>query len=231
MRLGILIPSSNTTMELEFREMLPKGFSVHAARMRLKEVTVKGLEEMEREAEYEALKLRDAGVDVIGYGCTSGSLIRGPGHDEILERRIEEVSGRPAVATSGAVLRALRALKIERVAVATPYIDEINEKEVHFLERNGFEVVDLKALRLRDNLEIGRVSRERLISLVEELDHKEADGIFVSCTNLPTIGAIDHLERKLSKPVFSSNTATLWAMLRRAGSDIKIEGYGSLLLI
>ncbi|MEM1520386.1 MAG: maleate cis-trans isomerase [Candidatus Korarchaeum sp.] len=231
LRLGILIPSSNTTMEVEFREMLPKGFSVHAARMRLREVTVEGLEEMEREAEYEALKLRDAGVDVIGYGCTSGSLIKGPGHDEELERRIEEVSGRPAVATSGAVLRALRALNARRVAVATPYIDEINEREVYFLERNGFEVVDLKALRLRDNLEIGKVSAERLISLVEGLDRSRADGVFISCTNLPTIGAIDYLERRLGKPVFSSNTATLWAMLRRAGSDIKIDGYGRLLLI
>ncbi|MCS7102655.1 MAG: maleate cis-trans isomerase [Candidatus Korarchaeum sp.] len=231
MRLGILIPSSNTIMEVEFREMLPKGFSVHTARMRLKEVTVEGLEEMEREAEYEALKLKDAGVDVIGYGCTSGSLIKGPGHDEILERRIEEVSGRPAVATSGAVLRALRTLNLRSLAVVTPYIDEINEKEVYFLERNGFEVLDLKAMKLKDNLEIGRVSTDRLISLVRELDHKRADGIFISCTNLPTIGAIAHLERELSKPVFSSNTATLWAMLRRAGSDIKIEGYGRLLVI
>jgi len=231
LRLGILIPSSNTTMEVEFREMLPGGFSVHAARMRLREVTVEGLEEMEREAEYEAIKLRDAGVDVIGYGCTSGSLIRGPGHDEMLERRIEEVSGRPAVATSGAVLRALRALNVRRVAVATPYIDEINEKEIHFLESNGFDVVDLRALKLRDNLEIGRVSADRLISLVEGLDHRGADGIFISCTNLPTIGVIGLLERRLEKPVFSSITATLWAMLRKAGSDVRIDGYGRLLMI
>lgn len=231
MRLGLLIPSSNTTMEIEFREMLPPGFSIHTARMKLREVTVKGLEEMEREAEYEALKLRDADVDVIGYGCTSGSLIKGPGHDEMLERRIEEVTGKPAVATSGAVLRALRALGVRRVAVATPYIDEINEKEADFLEKNGFEVVDLKALKLKDNLEIGRVAPERLISLVESLDHGRADGIFISCTNFPTIRSIDYLERKFDKPVFSSNTATLWAMLRRAGKDLRIEGYGRLLLI
>lgn len=231
MRLGLLIPSSNTTMEIEFREMLPEGFSVHAARMRLREVTVRGLEEMEREAEYEALKLKDADVDVIGYGCTSGSLIKGPGHDEMLERKIEEVTGKPAVATSGAVLRALRALGLSRIAVATPYVDEINEKEVRFIEKNGFEVVDLKALRLSNNLEIGRVAQEKLISLVEALDHGKADGIFISCTNLPTIRSIGFLEKKFGKPVFSSNTATLWAMLRRAGSDLRIEGYGRLLLI
>jgi maleate isomerase len=231
MRIGLIIPSSNTTMEIEFREMLPKIFSLHIARMRLKEVTVSGLEEMEREAEYEALKLRDAGVNIIGYGCTSGSLIKGVGHDEILERRLETASGVPAVATSGAVLRALRSLEIRRVAIATPYIDEINEKEEEFLEKNGFKVVDLKALRLKNNLEIGRVSKETLISLVEGLRHEEADGIFISCTNLPTIAAIDYLERKIGKPVFSSNTATLWAMLRRLGYKEPIPGYGKLLLM
>ena len=231
MRIGLIIPSSNTTMEIEFREMLPKGFSLHTARMRLKEVTVSGLEEMEREAEYEALKLRDAGVDIIGYGCTSGSLIRGVGHDEMLERRLEAASGVPAVATSGAVLRALRALGIGRVAVATPYIDEINEKEEEFLEKNGFEVVDLRALRLKDNLKIGRIDEGTLISLVEGLRHERADGIFISCTNLPTITAIDYLERKMGKPVFSSNTATLWAMLRRLEYKEPISGYGRLLLI
>ncbi len=231
MRLGIIVPSSNTTMEIEFRKMLPEEYSVHTARMRLREVTVESLYEMEKEAEYEALKLVDADVDVIGYGCTSGSLIRGPGHDEMLEKKLENLTGRPAVATSGAVLRALKALEIEKVAVVTPYIDEINKREEDFLEKNGFEVVDLKALRLKDNLKIGRVEVGTLISLVESLDYGKADGIFISCTNMPTIEAIDLLEKKTEKPVFSSNTATLWAMLRKTGSSLRLNAYGKLLKI
>lgn len=228
-RLGLIIPSSNTTMEYEFHTMLPDGFTVHTARLKLEKVTVEGLAKMEEKIEEEASKLADADVDVIGFGCTSGSLFKGLGHDKMIEERIERISGKPAVATAGAVVKALKSLGIKRVAVATPYIAEINELEIKFLEANGFIVVDLKGLELSDNLKIGRIDEKTAISLVMSLDYKAADGIFISCTNFPTIKIIEKLENNLGKPVVSSNTATLWAMLRKCGALIKIKGYGKLL--
>jgi len=228
-RLGLLIPSSNTTMEPEFYRMLPKEFTVHAARLKLKSVTVKGLAEMERKIEEEASKLADTDVSVIGYGCTSGSLFKGLGHDLEIEQRIEKASGKPAVATAGAVIKALKSLKIKKIAVATPYIDEINRLERQFLALNGFEIIDFKGLGLSSNLEIGRVNRKTLLKLVLSLNYKDADGIFISCTNLPTIDIIEELEAKTEKPVISSNTATLWAMLKKIGVSIRIRGYGTLL--
>jgi len=82
-RLGLIIPSSNTTMEREFYNLLySSNFSIHISRVRLKEVTIEGLSKMEEEVEEESIKLADAGVDIIGYGCTSGSLLRGVGYDE-----------------------------------------------------------------------------------------------------------------------------------------------------
>lgn len=228
-RLGLIIPSSNTTMEVEFRKMLPEGFSIHAARARLRLVTVEELAKMEEEVEREAVKLADADVDVIGYGCTSGSLFRGLGHDRMIEERIERASGRPAVSTAGAVVSALNFLKVKRVAVATPYIDEVNELEEKFLSDNGFEVVDIKGLGIAENLKIGRVSAQALSELIARLNHKKADCIFISCTNLPTIDCIQKFEDEFKKPVLSSNTATLWAMLRKCGATVKIRGFGSLL--
>jgi len=216
-------------MEPEFYKMLPEGFTVHTARLRLRSVTVKSLAEMEQEIEEEASKLADANVSVIGYGCTSGSLFKGLGHDLEIERRIEKVSGKPAVATAGAVVKALKSLKIRKVAVATPYIDEINRLEKRFLTLNGFKVIDFKGLEISDNLEIGRVNRKTLLDLVLSLNYKEADGIFISCTNLPTINVVQELETTLKKSVVSSNTATLWAMLKKIAVSIKIKGYGKLL--
>ena len=216
-------------MEIEFREMLPKSFSVHAARLRLREVTVDGLAEMEEKTEEEALKLADAGVAVIGYGCTTGSLFRGLGHDKAIEERIERASGVPAVATAGAVVKALRALKITRVAVATPYIDELNDLEEKYLSDNGFQVVDLKGLKIKDNIKIGKLGHEVAYDLVMQLDHAGADGVFISCTNFPTIQSIKRLEDVLHKPVISSNTATLWAMLQKCSKPTRIEGFGKLL--
>jgi maleate isomerase len=184
---------------------------------------------MESKVEEEAAKLADADVDVIGYGCTSGSLFRGLGHDKMLEERIEKVSGKPAVTTAGAVVAALKALEIKNVSVATPYTTEINDLEEKFLVANGFKVVDLKGLQLSDNLKIGKISSRTAFWLISKLKHEEADGIFISCTNFPTIKIIKKLEKKLKKPVISSNTATLWAMLKKLNSVFKIKGYGKLL--
>ena len=228
-RLGLIIPSSNTTMETEFRKMLPEGFSVHAARVRLKLATVEELAKMEEEVENEAAKLADADVKVIGYGCTSGSFFRGLGHDKLIEEKIRKSSGRPAVSTSGAVISALKFLQVKKVAVATPYIDEINDLERKFLLDNSFQVVDLKGLGIAENLTIGRLGGQTLSRLVAELKHNEADCIFISCTNFPTVSNIKKFEEDFKKPILSSNTATLWAMLKRCGISAKIQGFGKLL--
>jgi maleate isomerase len=228
-RLGLIIPSVNTTMEYEFHTMLPEGFTIHTARLKIKSVTLEGLAEMESKVEEEAIKLADAEVDIIGYGCTSGSLFRGLGHDKMLEERIERVTGKPAVATAGAVVAALKALGVRRVSVATPYIDEINDLERRFLQANGFDVVDLKGLQLIDGLKIGRISSRTTYQLISKLKCEEADGIFISCTNFPTINIIKRLESRIGKPVISSNTATLWAMLKKLNKMVKIKGYGKLL--
>jgi maleate isomerase len=225
----LIIPSSNTTMEAEFYTMLPKSFTIHTARLKLKSVTLENLDEMESKVEEEALKLVDADVDIIAYGCTSGSLFRGLGHDKMLEEKIEKATGKPAVVTAGAVIAALKALRIKKVSVATPYIDEINDLEEKFLRASGFKVVDLKGLQLTDNLKIGRISSRTACQLISKLKYEEADGIFISCTNFPTINVIKKLENKIKKPVISSNTATLWAMLKKLNKSVTIKGYGKLL--
>jgi len=228
-RLGLIIPSSNTIMESEFWKMIPEGFSVHTARLRLKEVTVEELELMERRVEDAALKLADAEIDVVGYGCTSGSLFKGLGHDRSIEKMIERATGVPAITTAGAVVRALRTLNIKEVCVATPYTDEINNLEAKFLSLSGLRVVDLKSLGMKKNLEIGRLSSEVAYKLVMGLEYAGADGVFASCTNFATADIIEKLERVTQKRVVSSNTATLWAMLKKCQVSTEIKGFGSLL--
>ncbi len=227
LRIGLLVPSSNTTMEPDFHRMAPKGVSVHTARMRLDEVTPDGLIRMADDAERGAALLATAGVDVIVYGCTTGSLVGGVKWEESLVRSIHENTGVLAMSTSGAVVEALRALSARRVGVATPYTDVLNRLETEFLEDHGFQVASIEGLRLVNNLEIGRVERGVIEGLVEAVAG-EADTIFVSCTNLPAIDLIDGLERRHGRPVVTSNQASLWAALR--DSIVKeITGYGELL--
>ena len=227
LRIGLLVPSSNTTMEPDFYGMAPEGVSVHTARMRLDEVTPDGLIRMADDAERGAALLATAGVDVIVYGCTTGSLVGGVKWEESLVRSIHENTGVRAMSTSGAVVEALRALNARRVGVATPYTDVLNRLETEFLEDHGFQVAAIEGLRLVNNLEIGRVERGVIEGLVEAVAG-EADTIFVSCTNLPAIDLIDGLERRHGRPVVTSNQASIWAALR--DSSVKeITGYGELL--
>jgi maleate isomerase len=227
-RLGIIIPSSNTTMEMEFNSLGKGKFIVHSTRVGLSRVTLAQLEKMELGAREAATLLADANVDIIAYGCTSGSLYRGLGHDVELANSITKKTGLPAVATAGCVVDGLKFLKARRVSVATPYVDEINDLEKKFLSNNGFEVQQIKGLGIEDNLSIGRIQQKRLIELAKEVDSERAQTIFISCTNLATLGIIPELERILRKPVVSSNSATLWSMLRKTNQDYHWIDWGTL---
>ena len=91
-------------------------------------------------------------VDAVAFACTSGSLIKGLGYDALLAKRISEAAGCPALTTSGAVVDALKALKVRKICLATPYLEEVTDREVSFLEQNGFEVLKTRSLNIKENL-------------------------------------------------------------------------------
>lgn len=230
-RIGLIIPSTNTINEAEFWKAAPEGVTVHTARAtstgNFSEAYFTRLREAAQRA---ADDLATAEVDVIAYGCTSGSIICP------LEELVAELSARSGIrviATAGAVVAALRAVGARRVAVATPYVDFINQAEEEFLQRHGFEVTSLHGLRLGETQEerraIGRVPPEHVYRMARLVDRPEADAIFISCTNLATFGMIARIEADLGKPVITSNQACLWNCLRLAGVPDSIQGYGRLL--
>jgi maleate isomerase len=198
--------------------------------MRLEKITADELEEMEEQMLEVAIRLADAEVNVIGYGCTSGSLLKGKDHGEEIERKITKKAGIPAVATAKAVIEALSELRIQKLCVATPYIEEINELEKSFLEQNGIDVLRIKGLGIIQNKEVGTKDSSVAYELATEVYLPEAQGVFISCTNFRTAEVIDRLEKELGVSVISSNTATLWAMMKKAGAKRKLRGYGRLLL-
>jgi maleate isomerase len=218
-------------MEPEFWRMAPEGVSVHTSRVRLSEVTPEALRLMASEAVRAAEELATADVNVIVYGCTSGSLLEGVEWEERLRREIRERAGVEAITTAQAVVEALRALGVRRVAVATPYIDEINSRERSFLERSGFSVVRIRGLGIVRNTDIGRQPPWVAYRLAKEVAReagRSADGVFISCTNFRTIEVIELLEAELQLPVVSSNTASMWLALRTLGIRDRLS-YGRLL--
>lgn len=226
-KLGILVPSVNTTLEPELGRMAPENVTLHFSRLKLKADIREDLERMSETMDDEVHKLSDARVDAIAFGCTAGSLIGGEGYDEQIIKRIVHLTGIQATTTSTAVVDALDEMKIRNISLATPYTRWLNSEVVKFLESRGFNVVSTECL----GLEIGMadVSGKRVFELVKSVDRPKSDGVFISCTDLPTIGVINNLEKDLKKPVISSNHATLWKMLRMVKiQDDAMARWGSL---
>jgi maleate isomerase len=226
-RIGLLVPSSNTTMEPDFYAMAPEGVTIHSARMPLDRVTPESLEAMSAYASSAGGLLAAADVGVLVYGCTSGSLLRGVKWEAGLVSKLEEETGIPTLSTAGAVVGGLDALGVSRLGVATPYTDEINRLEQRFLEAHGFEVVSIMGLGLVDNRKIATVTPEEVWRLVRMVAGG-SDSVFVSCTNLPVVSLVQRMESELGVPIVTSNQASMWASLKLLGFG-GTSGYGSLL--
>jgi maleate isomerase len=228
-RLGLIVPSSNTTMETEFHRMVPHGITLHSARMRMQQVTPEELRGMDEDSVRAAEEVADAKVSAIAYGCTIAIMSREVGYDEVVRERLERAVRIPVIISATAVIEALRVLGIQRIALATPYLDALAATEAEFMRKYGFEIVSNKNLNIADNVEVGNQAEEVVYELVRSLDSSRADGVLISCAQLPSIGVIERLERELEKPVVSTNTATLWAILRRLGWNEPVSGYGQIL--
>ncbi|MHC3437093.1 maleate cis-trans isomerase family protein [Natrialbaceae archaeon A-gly3] len=226
--IGLVVPSSNTTAEIEFRRYAPEGTSIHAGRMALESVTVDELDAMSADAARAAELLGHADVDAVAYACTTGSLLHGPGFDAELEDTLSDAAGVPAVATARSVVRGLEALEAERIAVVTPYTEDLDEKERDFLQAAGFEVVTINGRGIEQNTEIGALEPEdafgQVLNVVE--GGPAVDAVFISCTNYRSLAAVERLEADLGVPVITSNGATLWDVCRVAG--LEVDGPGAL---
>jgi maleate isomerase len=235
-RIGLLVPSTNTTIEMEFHHMVPQGISVHSTRLYQEETDdpaekVKTILGMHERLEAGTHELASLGPSVIAYGCTAGSFLSGVAEDQEMCARLGAQAGVPFVTTSTAVAEVLRHMNIRRISMATPYIDAVNQHEKEYLaEAAGVDVLAMKGLGLVGNLPKGRLEPEVASELAHAVDRPDAEAIFISCTNLRTIEIIAPLERSLGKPVITSNQATLWSALRRARYADPIHGYGQLLM-
>ncbi|GAA4322838.1 aspartate/glutamate racemase family protein [Pigmentiphaga soli] len=221
-RFGVIGPAGNMALEYEFSRHLPPGVAFNharASRPGWPALTRESLAAMGERAIEAARDLVRTRPEILLYACTSGSFV-GQEHDEAaLARRIAEATGIPAITTSTAVLDALKALSARKVFVVTPYPDDITLSEVEFLELNGIGVAGWDSFRCTAERPIGGVDSDDTERLV--LGHRDAiagaDAVFVSCTNLLTFDKIAALESALGVPVVSSNTASLWAVLRGMG--------------
>ena len=213
-KIGLIMPHCGTNPEYEFHKYAPEGVAVMTQRILFERVDPQGLEELGGRVDEAAKLLSGFQPDIILFGCTSGSLIKGFGYDQELIKRIEDKCGTKALTTSTALIMALKALGSKRLVVSTPYIDAVNEIEKKFLEDNGFEVLKIKGLQNLEPTLMPRTPFNKMYHLTKEVLDPQADTVFVSCTGLGVAHGINMMERDFDRPVITSNQVSLWAALR-----------------
>jgi maleate isomerase len=215
LRVGLLVPSSNTVMEVDLYRNLPNRMTLHTARMYLEETTRSAEMQMIEEFAPKAAELvKTARPHMVVFGCTSAGSLGGPQYDKEICSRLSKITGVPTVGVFSSVREALRRSKVKSVAVITPYIEDINASIKAGLEEDDFKVVAIHGMGIEVNFELATVTPEEIAAFSEErLRGVKADIIFFSCTNFHAMEALPLLKRELDSPMITSNTATLEAIL------------------
>jgi maleate isomerase len=233
-RFGVMVPSTNTTFEADFQLVTPADVTVHGQRLWLTNDAEgqAGMDRMNGEIESGARYLATARVDVVAYGCTTGSFYRGPGYDRDLIATIEKAAGVPAVAAAPAVVDALHHFGARRISVATPYPEWNNQRLRAYLEASGFEVLNVEGeprAAAAGNQGINDHDPEEVVAFASRACRPEAEALLCSCTAWRSVEAVAELERRTGKPVVTSNQASIWAAFRALTLSPVIRGFGRLL--
>ncbi|MYW92119.1 Asp/Glu racemase [Amycolatopsis rubida] len=210
-------------------------FTIHSSRAVLHTVDPESLHRMVGEGERCAAELADARVTAIGYACLIALMAEGPRAHERIEPRLSDVAEQagcpaPVISSAGALVRTLLDLKLQKVAIVTPYLPSLTEMVIRYLAAYDIEVVDSVSLGVADNHRVGALDPAGLPGHVERLDLSRADGLVLSaCVQMPSLPAVDPVERKIGLPVVTAATSTTRELLRATGLEPVVTRAGAAL--
>jgi maleate isomerase len=240
-RIGLLVPSSNTTMETEVPEVLRRAgaamgeqFTFHSARMRMKTVEPSQLAAMNADAERATAELADAAVDVMAYACLVAIMSQGTGAHRDIEARLTCAAADAddpvdVVSSAGALVEGLHRLGVKKTSIVTPYVKPLTAQVVDYIEGEGIEVHDAISLEVDDNLAVGRLDPMQLPGIASKLSLTGVDAVVLSaCVQMPSLPALPAAEEALGLPVITAATATSWKILQTLGLSAVADGAGAL---
>src|SRR5246500_2080657 len=225
---GVLIPSTNTTVEMECR-LLPPAYQAHIGRLMTSAPGRTFSPSRDDDIDYQSRLLGTAKVELVILGQTSASLFADD-YDDVTTQRMSAGAGVPAITSAQAVGRALRALRAHRIAIVSPYSDAVNERAArYFASKHGLDTVALEGFGATDSYAIGQLGPENARDAFARINRPEIEVFVVPGGNFPTMTAIAGWEREFSKPVVTTNQASFWAMLQMLKTGDRIPGFGRLL--
>lgn len=217
LKVGLMVPANNTTMEIELAAWLPAGSSVTTVKIpRGTGLLTKETLPAYRDSAIALARAHfsDAGLDLIAYGCTAAGFISGPAGDAELATMLTEATGLPVVTTARAMVRALQHDGARRIAVVTPYSDEVNAQLAAFLADGGIGVARMETFRAPDVTALGRIAAEQVRDLARATMGPDCDALFIGCSQLPTHAILSGLQAEFRRPAWSSIYATAWDAAR-----------------
>ena len=170
--------------------------------------------------------LPNENIDCIVYGCTSGTIA--VGYDTIEEKVKAAKPNAKLTTPSSAAIKALKKLNVKKLSIFTPYSKILNDEVVEYFSKEGFNITSNNYLDIAADYDIGKVDQKFLYDILSKIDMNDADALFISCTALPVLNIIDNLEKKLNKPVLSSNQTLIWDSLESIGKNNNVTGFGKL---
>jgi maleate isomerase len=225
---GVLIPSTNTTVEAELAR-LPAAYQAHFARVLTSTPGQPFAPGRDEDIDYQSKLLGTAKVGMLILMQTSASLFADD-YDETTTKRMSAAAGGiPAITSAHAMARALRALGAKRIGLVSPYSEEVNGKaRRYFSGKHGLELAAVEGFAAKDSYAIGKLGPENAREAFARIDRPDIDAFAVPGANFPTMAAIAAWEREIGRPVVSSTQAAVWAMARALGGG-PIAGFGRLL--
>jgi maleate cis-trans isomerase len=225
---GVLIPSTNTTVEIEYSRLLAPTLQAHVGRLK-SSGTGPFAPSLDADVEYQSLLLGTARVEVISLAQTSASLFADD-YDAVTTQRMSKAAGVPAITSAQAIGQAVRALGARRIALVSPYSQPVIERAKHYYEsKYGLEVVALEGFAATDSYLIGKLGPENARDAFARINRPEIEILVVPGGNFPTMSFVSAWEQEFGKPVITTNQGALWAMMRIMGVRDPLPGLGRLL--
>ena len=237
-KLGVLAPSTNTTVQPEFEAMRPWGITHHHSRLVIPDSRVTddasflAMMDNIRGALFPALEsVLTCRPDYVILGMSSETFWDGLAGSQRLRRKLEKTAKVGVAMGSDACRAALRACGrgVRRLGIVTPYMPAGDRQVRRFFTDCGYQVVNLLGLKCGSPVLIAHESKERLRDAILEVNRGRVDAIVQVGTNLAMAEVAAMAEFWLGKPVIAINTATYWYALRQYGITDKVHGWGSLL--
>ncbi|HEX7440528.1 MAG TPA: arylmalonate decarboxylase [Caldimonas sp.] len=228
--LGLIVPPRAGEVPADGPALYGDRVRFIARGLGLAEISTRGYEEVIDHVVELAADLAANGAQALSLMGTSLSFFRGARFNAELEAEMARRTGLPCTTMSNAIVRGMRALGLRRVAVATAYIDEVNDRLAAYLGASELVATTVKGLAITGVVEVGQVPTDTLVALCEEVYRARpgSEGILISCGGLLTLDAIGIVEARLGVPVVSSSPAGFWDLMRVAGLDSRSVGHGRL---